>query len=514
MAAKSGICTNIGNCTAADSRKLVELEPGQEFICPECGKPLLVAPDKSPRKAGIFVGMAAGATILGALAIFTIHEVTNTQPKPEPPSKHESTPAPKAPHAPDIILRLQGSNTIGAGLAPQLAQAYLVSIGNRDVTIETLAPDEAQVIGTNGDHQQAIAISAHGSATAFQGLLQHTADIGMASRPIKRAEAEELRDMGDMTSPSNEHVLALDGIAVIVNRSNKISSLAKDTVGAIFSGIVRDWSQVGGSPGGIHIYARDQKSGTFDTFAALVLGRANLDGAARRFEDSGDLASAVAADPFGIGFVGLPYVGPTKAVAISEAGATSLLPNRLTVGTEDYPLSRRLFLYIAQANANPHIGRFVEFALSREGQEWVNKMGFVPLIIRSEEVDAPKGASAHYQALTAGALRLSTNFRFRSGVSELDNRALRDLDRVADFMSKASVSPDHLIVLGFADNRGQPSQNLTLSKERAQAVAVALSERGIRPGTIAGFGSELPVADNSTDDGREKNRRVEAFVRQ
>jgi phosphate transport system substrate-binding protein len=497
MPVKSGICTNIGNCTTADARKRVELEPGQEFICPECAKPLLVAPDKSPTKAGIFVGMAAGATVLGALAIFMIHQVrpqsTNSQPKPEPPSiPFKPTPAPKAP--PDVILRLQGSNTIGAGLAPQLAQAYLVSIGDEDVTIEATVPDEARVIGTKGDHQEAIAISAHGSATAFQGLLQHTADIGMASRPIKRAEAEELKDMGDMTSPSNEHVLALDGIAVIANRSNRVSSLSKDTVGAIFSGIVKDWSQVGGTPGGIHLYARDEKSGTFNTFVALVLGRANLDGAARRFEDSNDLASAVAADPLGIGFVGLPYVGPTKA-AISEAGASSLLPNRLTVGTEDYPLSRRLFLYIAQGNGNPHIGRFVEFALSREGQELVNKLGFVPLTIRSEEVDTPKGASARYQALTAGALRLSTNFRFRSGVSELHNRALRDLDRVADFMSKASVSPTHLIVLGFADNRGQPSQNLTLSKDRAQAVAVALSERGIRPGTVTGFGSELPVGD-------------------
>src|SRR5215472_8508858 len=111
MPAKSGICTNIGNCTTADARKRVELEPGQEFICPECAKPLLVAPDKSPTKTGIFVAMAAGATILGALSIFMVHQVrpqpTNSQPKPES-SEREPTPAPKTPQAPDVILRLQG----------------------------------------------------------------------------------------------------------------------------------------------------------------------------------------------------------------------------------------------------------------------------------------------------------------------------------------------------------------------------------------------------------------------
>jgi len=83
----------------------------------------------------------------------------------------------------------------------------------------------------------------------------------------------------------------------------------------------------------VKIYARDDKSGTFDSFKTLVLGNKQLAASARRFEDSIALSDAVARDPNGIGFIGLPYIRDAKAVAISEGNATPLLPNSLTVGT-------------------------------------------------------------------------------------------------------------------------------------------------------------------------------------
>ena len=100
----------------------------------------------------------------------------------------------------------------------------------------------------------------------------------------------------------------------------------------------------------IKIYARDNKSGTFDTFKTLVLGAKALAPGAARFEDSNTLSEAVAGDRNGIGFIGLPYVHGAKALAVSEEGARALQATRLTVATEDYPLSRRLCLYTP---ANP-----------------------------------------------------------------------------------------------------------------------------------------------------------------
>src|SRR5262249_33379608 len=245
----------------------------------------------------------------------------------------------------------------------------------------------------------------------------------------------KLTALGDMTSPASEHVLALDGIAVIVNRGNSIDALTKEEVARIFSGEISNWDQVRGPSAPIKVYARDDKSGTFDSFKALVLDKRSLVTTATRFEDSVELSDAVARDPDGIGFIGLPYIRDAKAIAISEGQAPPLIPNTLTVSTEDYLLSRRLYLYTDSHSTNPWIAKFVEFALSRDGQQIVADNGFVAQMVRSENAAVADGAPAQYKQLTNGAERVSLNFRFRRGGKELDNKARLDLDRVVTFVA-------------------------------------------------------------------------------
>src|SRR5439155_922505 len=83
------------------------------------------------------------------------------------------------------------------------------------------------------------------------------------------SEASQLTSFGDMTSPAAEHVLGLDGIAVILSKNNPVESLSKGQVAQLFAGEITDWSQVGGPSGPVNIYARDDKSGTYDTFKTL-----------------------------------------------------------------------------------------------------------------------------------------------------------------------------------------------------------------------------------------------------
>jgi phosphate transport system substrate-binding protein len=70
-----------------------------------------------------------------------------------------------------------------------------------------------------------------------------------------------------------------------------------------------------------------------------------------------------------------------------------------------------------------------------------------------------------------------------------------------------------VLLLGFADATGTPQKNVELSKDRATRVSEQFSQRGVQPATIAGFGAEMPVASNETEDGRQKNRRVEIWVK-
>src|SRR5271155_1593777 len=211
----------------------------------------------------------------------------------------------------DIILRLSGSNTIGESLAPALAEEFLKQQGATEVkTLPGDRDDEVFVRGIlPGDRgPKAIEIHAHGSTLAFEDLANGHTDIGMSSRKIKPEEVAQLASLGDMASPACEHILGMDGIAVVVSRRNPVRTLAKDQIAQIFEGVIGNWLQVGGSDGIIHLYARDDKSGTYDTFRTLVLGNAPLAASAKRVEDSRKLSDAVAQDPNGIGFIGLTYV--------------------------------------------------------------------------------------------------------------------------------------------------------------------------------------------------------------
>jgi phosphate transport system substrate-binding protein len=132
--------------------------------------------------------------------------------------------------------------------------------------------EESFIVGERSGVENQIEIQAHGSKTAFEDLKSGLCDIGMASRPIKPEERQALLPtLGDLTSNASEHVLALDGIALIVHPSNPIKTLSVAQVADIFSGTLTDWSQLGGRAVTIAIYARDEKSGTWDFFNEAVL---------------------------------------------------------------------------------------------------------------------------------------------------------------------------------------------------------------------------------------------------
>jgi len=505
MPARTGKCINFGLCNKADSKELLTTAEGEEFACPECGKPL--RPSEAPRSR-FPVKVVAG--VLGVVVLVVLGYFLWPTSCGNSGGSIGGTPG-------TVILRLSGSNTIGAALAPALAEEFLRQQGATAVkTVRGDREDEVRVLGIlPGDSSaKTIEIHAHGSATAFEDLSKGLCDIGMASRKIKPEEATLLASLGDMTSPASEHVLGLDGIAVIVSKSNRVQSLTKEQIARVFSAEIADWLQLGGASGRINVYARDDKSGTYDTFKTLVLGSKPLVASAKRIEDSRELSDSVAKDADGIGFIGLPYIREAKAIAVSESGTRAFLPNHFTVSTEDYALSRRLYLYTPSNPPNDLTRKFVDFALSRQGQDAVEKIGFVGQNVSSTQATViPSDAPTQYRQLTNGSNRLSLDFRFRTGSSELDNKALADLDRVVTFLTDLHYTGQNISLFGFADSTGTRLGNDALSKNRADAVERQFEQRGVKAAAVVGFGSQLPVASNETAEGREKNRRVEIWLR-
>lgn len=406
----------------------------------------------------------------------------------------------------ETILRLHGSNTIGARLAPDLAKAFLRKLGAASVRQKDIAAGtETDIEGDFPEQQtKVIEIRAHGSSTAFACLKDGKCDIGMASRRIKASEAAELAALGDMTGPASEHVLALDGVAVIVNPANTaVWKMDFALLADVFSGKIKDWAKLGGeSSAPIVIHARDEKSGTHDTFQSLVLCKKELAASAVRYESNDELSAAVAADVNAIGYCGLPYVQGNKALVLADGGR-AVPPTVFTVAGEEYPISRRLHLYTPAVPGNPHVQDFIAFALSQEGQQQVNECKFVDLTI------APRGSTAAGE----GEKRLSVSFRFKGESVELDNRSLRDLDRLADFLAEHKKKSAELILTGYSDSPAGYAQSLDLSCKRTEVVKAELNSRGINVAAVHCMGQDAPIASSATKQGREKNSRVEVWLR-
>ncbi|MHA6493166.1 substrate-binding domain-containing protein [Pseudomonas borbori] len=413
-------------------------------------------------------------------------------------------------------LRLQGSNTIGAKLGPALVKGLLEQQGFSSIRIlPGDAENEQKIVGINAQGLDVtIEVAAHGSGTGFVGLSDNTADLAASSRPIKSSEADALTALGDMKSRDAEHVVALDGLAVILNRDNPLDALRTEQVAQIFAGEISDWAQLGGRPGAITLYARDDNSGTYDTFKELVLSAngKSLASTAKRFESSDQLSDSVSQDPNGIGFIGLPYIRQAKAVAIAAGESQPMLPSVTLIATEDYPLSRRLFLYHPPQQANPWVAALTRFAHSPRGQAIVNESGFIAQTVQAVTVAANEAMPAQYQTLTREAQRLSVNFRFQEGSSTLDNKALRDIERVASYLKDQDKLRDKVVLVGFGDAKKDAARAELLSKLRAMAVRRELAKHGVLFRDITGLGEEMPVAANSADEGRIKNRRVEVWV--
>ncbi|MEY8880484.1 substrate-binding domain-containing protein [Donghicola sp. XS_ASV15] len=428
-------------------------------------------------------------------------------------------------------LRLQGSNTIGAQLAPALIEAWVAHEG-AEIGAWVLGEENERAVeiqGTLPGGASEVTLAAHGSSTGFRAMLEGAADIAMASRRIKETERNDLMVAGypDLLADDaeGEVIVGLDGVAVIVHPENQIRELSIDQVREVFAGSITNWSELGGQDLPIVVHTRDGKSGTFDTFESLVMNDLPMVGSAREFESNANLSDAVRAEPGAIGFTGLSYVRNAKALPLKVCDAIHS-PTGFSVKTEEYPLSRRLYMYENTQSDAADVNAFTDFVVD-EGQEIVAENGFVDLNlgVRTgwESVDAlaniqfmahQNGPVVRDYVLTVRDMdRLSATFHFVTGESALDARSVSDLSRLAEWAQQPENADRKLVFVGFADNRGGYEINLEISRKRAESVANALRQQLGRDVEIEvmAVGEDVPVACND-ENGFDKNRRVEVWA--
>ncbi len=244
-------------------------------------------------------------------------------------------------------LRIRGSDTLGAKLVPSLAEAFKKQGGRISFDI-----------------------AAEGSSTAFTNLASRAAEIGMSSRKIKPDERTLCRSK---SIDLNEITIAWDMITVVVNKNNPITDLKKKHVMQIFAGDVRDWSELGAPPGPISVYTRNTSSGTYRDFMLMAMKGREYARHSQKMAGNEQIASEVAANPNGIGYISYAYVGSRGIKMVSIGGG---FPNPAAV--KSYVLSRPTFLY-TDGEPTGSIKEFIDFCRSPVGDTIISRTGFVPL---------------------------------------------------------------------------------------------------------------------------------------
>ena len=222
-----------------------------------------------------------------------------------------------------------------------------------------------------------ITVSESGSGNGAKALLNATCDIANLSRNLKSAEKEAMLAKGIKPIA---HVAAYDALPIVVHPSNKVGDLKVEQVRDIYTGRIANWKDVGGFDKPIVVISRDTNSGTYETFAELVLGKdAKVVKSAEYTGSNGAVRQRVQKTEGAIGYVGIGFIDDTvKVVKVN-----GVEPSVETVLDKTYPINRELFMF---TNGEPAAGslaaKFLGLIRSKEGAAMVEEIGFVPVPIK------------------------------------------------------------------------------------------------------------------------------------
>jgi len=228
------------------------------------------------------------------------------------------------------------------------------------------------------DHPNAtIQVTGGGSGTGIAALINGATQICQSSRPIKDEEKASVKQQRN--AEVSEIPVAVDALAVYLNKQNPVEHLTMEQVRRIFQGEITNWKDVGGPNGNIILYGRENSSGTYVFFKEHVLANGDF---TERYQPLGGTAAvinAVVKDVNGVGYGGIGYAKDIKTISIAkDATAEPVPPTMENALSNKYPLSRFLFWYTAGAPSGT-IKELVDWVLAPQGQNIVEEVGFYPL---------------------------------------------------------------------------------------------------------------------------------------
>lgn len=248
-----------------------------------------------------------------------------------------------------------------------------------------------------------IEIEGKGSSTAPPALIAGTAQLGPMSRPMRAAESDQFEAKYGY-KPTAIRV-AVDTLAVFVNKDNPVSCLSLAQLDSIFSvsrnlggPAIDTWDGAGGTGDfagkPISLFGRNAASGTYGYFKEVALGNGDYRATVKEQPGSSAVIQGVAADKFAIGYSGIGYkTADVRAIQVSGRDGQCYEPSQDNAYKGLYPITRFLYIYVNKnpsAPLDPVLSEFFKFALSADGQDDTVKDGYYPMPFVFAQEDVAK----------------------------------------------------------------------------------------------------------------------------
>lgn len=206
--------------------------------------------------------------------------------------------------------------------------------------------------------------SGTGSGTGIQSAIDGTCDLGLSSRALKDEEKQ---------NGAVENIVALDGVAVVINPANGVEDLTVEQIAQIFTGEITNWSELGGTDGEIAVFGREAGSGTRGAFEEIV-GVEDTCMYTNEYSSTGDVIGNVASNPNAIGYASLSAVNDTvKAVKVN-----GVAPSEDTVKDGSYEIQRPFVMVTKEgAELSEATQAFLDFAMSADAADIIAAAGAV-----------------------------------------------------------------------------------------------------------------------------------------
>ncbi|NSX53604.1 phosphate ABC transporter substrate-binding/OmpA family protein [Parasulfitobacter algicola] len=388
----------------------------------------------------------------------------------------------------------------------------------------------------SGDSSGQVDVQSVPALQGLQNVLDGQSDITLSSAAVTPQIARRLRGNAEeiLSDADRQKVIALEAIVPIVHPDNIVRSVTLEQLARIASGEITNWSQLGGANQTIRMVLPADDTPEFQLFKSRVTdpNRVRVNNSVDRLSRNERPTDVVFRDTSAISIASFGEEGDTQVVPIRLSCGPVAYPTTFNIKAEEYPLTNRVFLYTSE-NPSRSASAFTNFALSEASNNAISASGFVDQQVTALPIDfqGTRIATALTQAVNndqvlkvkdfaddlAEAQRLSTTFRFRTGSSQLDNKAVNDIGRVGEYLV-AEAAGREIMVVGFTDSVGREDLNLLLANRRAEQVRDAIlassgSALSASQVEVKSFGPLAPVGCNETQQGRADNRRVEIWVR-